>query len=229
MTKRLGMFLGLGFVGVVLLLTGLAWDAVAHANDPSLAGREGIFTLSNPGHVFLGLGIGLVLVSLIGGCETLLASAAEGRWARPGVHRAFLAVSTAVVRTAAGVTSWAGQGRQDHPAAERGHDAAGQLAAPADGSQGHPQGSTVPAGGAAEGHAHGQAEQEAAAATGPAAHDGHTSTSVVHDHVADRAAQATAPKSGAHRHDPNTAATGRTDDPAHSHEAAPAAQPGEHQ
>jgi len=61
MTKRLGMFLGLGFAGVLLLLTGLAWDAVAHANDPSLAGREGIFTLGNPGHLLLGLGIGLVL------------------------------------------------------------------------------------------------------------------------------------------------------------------------
>ena len=57
MTKRLGSFLGLGFVGVVLLLSGLAWDAVAHANDPSLAGREGIFTLGNPGHVLMGLGI----------------------------------------------------------------------------------------------------------------------------------------------------------------------------
>jgi hypothetical protein len=66
MTKRPGMLLGLGFVGAVLLLTGLAWDAVAHANDPSLAGRERIFTLSDPGHALLGLGIGLGLVSVIG-------------------------------------------------------------------------------------------------------------------------------------------------------------------
>ena len=87
MTKRLGMFLGLGFVGVVLLLTGLAWDAVVHANDPSLAGREGIFTLSNPGHVFLGVGIGLVLVSLIGGCDTLLAASRSGWWSGPGSAR----------------------------------------------------------------------------------------------------------------------------------------------
>ena len=105
MTKRLGMFLGLGFVGVVLLLSGLAWDAVAHANDPSRAGREGIFTLGNPSHVLMGLGIGMVLVSLIGACATLLASAAEGWWARPGVRRAFLVVSTTVGFSAAGV-SW---------------------------------------------------------------------------------------------------------------------------
>src|SRR2546423_11933712 len=120
MTKRLGMFLGLGFCGVVFLLTGLAWDAVVHAHDPSLAGREGIFALRNPGHVLLGLGIGLVLVSLIGGCETLLASSTQGRWARPGVRQAFLAVSTALVVMAAAVTSWASGAAHDHPVAGHG-------------------------------------------------------------------------------------------------------------
>src|SRR5437773_10361960 len=136
MTKRLGMFLGLGFCGVVLLLTGLAWDAVVHAHDPSLAGREGIFTLRNPGHVLLGLGIGLVLVSLIGGCETLMACA-DGRWARPGVRQAFLAVSTALVVTAAAVTSWSSGAAHDHPAGGSGHDANGRLAAAVGGSHGH--------------------------------------------------------------------------------------------
>src|SRR5256885_12717784 len=115
MTKRLGMFLGLGFCGVVLLLTGLAWDAVVHAHDPSLAGREGIFTLRNPGHVLMGLGIGLVLVSLIGACDTLLTTAAQGRWARPGVRRAFLAVSTAVGLSARAAPSRAGQAGPHHP------------------------------------------------------------------------------------------------------------------
>src|SRR2546430_10025147 len=118
MTKRLGMFLGLGFFGVVLLLTGLAWDAVVHAHDPSLAGREGIFTLRNPGHVLLGLGIGLVLVSLIGGCETLLAASTSGRWSRPRVRPAFLAVSTALVVTAAAGPSRA-PGAAHHPPARR--------------------------------------------------------------------------------------------------------------
>ncbi|HKY76370.1 MAG TPA: hypothetical protein VJS45_09530 [Acidimicrobiia bacterium] len=230
MTKRLGMFLGLGFVGVVLLLAGLAWDAVAHANDPSLAGREGIFTLSNPGHALMGLGIALVLISLIGGCETLLSSAAEGRWARPGVHRAFLAVSAVVVLSAAAVTSWGAQARHD-PAAEPGHGASGQLAAPPDGPGGHAEGSPTPA--APDGHGgHAGAESTAAAGSGPASQDGHTSTSVVHDHVADRAGQASAPKPGDHRHHPTTAATGRADagqasDGAHSHDAAPAGRPGD--
>jgi hypothetical protein len=229
MTKRLGMFLGLGFVGVVLLLTGLAWDAVAHAGDPSLAGREGIFTLGNPGHVLLGLGIGMVLVSLIGACATVLASAADGWWARPGVRRAFLAVSAAVVLTAAGVTSWAGRAGHDEPAAAHGRDASGQLAAAIDGSHGEP---AAPASGAGS-HASGDADAGAGhAAPGGhgAASGGNTATSVFHDHVADRAGAgpAAAPKAGAHRHDPASAPSGPAAAPAHPDDAAPGAPPGDH-
>ena len=231
MTKRLGMFLGLGFVGVVLLLTGLAWDAVTHANDPSLAAREGIFTLSNPGHALMGLGIGSVMAGLIGGCATLLASATEGPWARPGVQRAFLAVSLVVVLSAAGVTSWAARARHDEPAAAHAKDAAGQLAA-ADGS--HP-GAAGPAGGAgaasgdAGGHGHRGPDEVAAPGSGPARPDGSTSTSIVHDHVADRTGPAAATTVGGHGHRPTTgAAPRRADGAAHSHEAAPAPQPGDH-
>jgi hypothetical protein len=229
MTKRLGMFLGLGFVGVVLLLTGLSWDAVAHANDPSLAGREGIFTLRNPGHVLLGLGIGLVLVSLIGGCETLLACAASGRWARPGMHRAFLAVSTAVVLSAAAVTSWAAQAGHDHPSGAHGHDGSGQLAASVDGSHDHTEASapaTSANGEAAAGHSHASAE-EPAAGVDRGSHDGHTSTSVVHDHVADRPAGKSSAAAGGHAHDPAATTGGNgAGDAGHAHGSAPASGPG---
>ncbi|MCA1843458.1 MAG: hypothetical protein LC792_09795, partial [Actinobacteria bacterium] len=219
MTKRLGMFLGLGLIGVVLLLTGLAWDAVVHAHDPLLAGREGIFTLGNPGHALMGLGIGLVLVSLIGAGDTLLSEGASGRWARPGVRQAFLTLSTVVVVAAAGITSWAGQAGHDHPSAAHatGHDAAGQLAASVDGSHGHatdtgdgvdgshehPAAEDGPTAGAA-GHDHATSDgatDDGAAALGDGlpGHD-HPSTSVVHDHVSGTASSSAA-GSRSHAHD----------------------------
>jgi hypothetical protein len=245
MTKRLGMFLGLGFVGVVLLLTGLAWDAVAHANDPSLAGREGIFTLRNPGHVFLGVGIGLVLVSLIGGCDTLLAGTGNGRWSGPRVRQAFLTVSAAVVVTAAAVTSWAAQAGHDHPAAAgHGHDAQGQLAAAVDGPHGHQTAGEATGGGTA-GHSHSTAVDAAAGAleatrahdhptggagpgaTGPAAHAHSaagaqaTTTSTRHDHPA--AAGQSAP-AGQDHHGPTAAGAAPGNGPAagggHQHDPA---------
>jgi hypothetical protein len=51
--------------GVVILLLGLAWDAVLHALDPDLAAREGVFAPQNPGHVLFGAGIALVVLGSV--------------------------------------------------------------------------------------------------------------------------------------------------------------------
>ncbi len=45
--------------GVFALLVGLGWDAILHRRDATLAAHEGIFTLSNPGHILFALGIAL--------------------------------------------------------------------------------------------------------------------------------------------------------------------------
>ncbi|MGH9039342.1 MAG: hypothetical protein ACRDZ3_03840, partial [Acidimicrobiia bacterium] len=120
MTKRLGLFLALGLFGVVLLLLGLTWDAVLHAADPTLAGREGLFATDNPGHVLLGSGMAAVVIGLLGSVATALATSGSGWLARPAVRHAFVAGSVALVVTSAGVTSWS---------ATAGHDPAGSHAA----------------------------------------------------------------------------------------------------
>ena len=58
-------------VGAVAQLIGLGWDAVLHRLDPELAAREGVFTLTNPGHLLFAGGLALVVIGigmiLIGG------------------------------------------------------------------------------------------------------------------------------------------------------------------
>ena len=68
-------------VGTVLLLIGLAWDAILHGIDPNLAAREGVSTLNNPGHGLFAAGLALVVVGsmlLVAG-QTIAIERGSGR------------------------------------------------------------------------------------------------------------------------------------------------------
>jgi hypothetical protein len=98
--KKLAIFLSVGLLGAASLLVGLALDAYLHAQDPTLAHREGIFTLSNPGHVLLGAGIVMVVVGLIGAAYTSLPG---GTWLRRGL----LIASLALIVVSSDAAGWA--------------------------------------------------------------------------------------------------------------------------
>ncbi len=107
--RRTSAFLSAGLLGVVALLAGLALDAYLHARDPTLAHREGIFSLTNPGHVLLGIGIGLVVVGVVGAAYTTLP---YGLWVRRGM----LGGALLLVLVSGDISGWAASVQWTAPA-----------------------------------------------------------------------------------------------------------------
>jgi hypothetical protein len=126
--RRTTVFTSAALAGVVALLGGLALDSYLHARDPTLAHREGIFTISNPGHLLLGLGIALVVVGVVGAAYTTLP---YGVW----VRRAMLGGALLLVAVSADFSGWAASVQWTTPSGSSqasGHvHSSGTAAAPA--------------------------------------------------------------------------------------------------
>ena len=65
MIRRSGFWIGAALAGVLVLVTGLALDGVMHARNPNLVHEEGLFTLSNPGHLLIFIGTAVATGAMI--------------------------------------------------------------------------------------------------------------------------------------------------------------------
>jgi hypothetical protein len=103
------------------LLAGLAWDAVLHRLDPDLAAREGIFVLTNPGHVLFGGGIAIIVAgALLFFAGRALTAPRPLAFALPAVALATLA--TASVALAASTGNLGEMGHSHEGGAAHAHD-----------------------------------------------------------------------------------------------------------
>jgi hypothetical protein len=112
--------------GSAMQLVGLSWDSIQHHLDPSLVEREDVFSLANPSHLLLMLGLGLTVFGLVAvlivGNERRAGSIGR-RFRRnlAGVTLTVLFGTTSIVGLATGGID----GRHEHVASALGSSAAG--------------------------------------------------------------------------------------------------------
>lgn len=124
-----------GAAGMLATVAGLGIDAWLHAADPGLAAREGIFTLSNPGHLLLVLGIVLATAGSLGALSVDLATRPSFRGA---LQRGWVrAVLVAVVLVAVGGAATVGTLAASDAASHSNTAAAGDHGATAGGATNH--------------------------------------------------------------------------------------------
>jgi hypothetical protein len=101
--RGLGWFLGIGLAGMAALVTGLLWDAGLHARNPELSHQEGLFTLANPGHLLLFLGIVAAAVGIVGATWIRLAVSVDPRRSRRARGLLLLSVAYITALSAVGM------------------------------------------------------------------------------------------------------------------------------
>lgn len=113
-------------VGIFTLIAGLGLDAILHRRDATLAAREGIFTLSNPGHLLFAIGIAL---TVLGGIFFLVSRAFDGKFSLPrfalwGGVASLLVICSLVSFALAATTEGALAGSHTHSHNESGANSA---------------------------------------------------------------------------------------------------------
>lgn len=101
-------WLAVALLGLLTMLGGLVWDAMAHARDPDLAHQEGsLLSLSRPPHAMLAIGGVIMAASVTAALVRALALSGSRRLSS---HRTAAMVVTGVlvaVASATGATRWA--------------------------------------------------------------------------------------------------------------------------
>ena len=109
--------LAVGTLGVILVLAGLAWDALVHAMDPDR--HEDVFTVGNPAHLCLMVGVATTVVGIVGATAQALRGRSRGR-----ASTTYLTAMGVTVTLAAASLGWATWTESRHESRSESRDVA---------------------------------------------------------------------------------------------------------